>query len=176
MGNQEHRGTQSCRILDGISYLLSSLSGSNILATDVGRQIIFLPNVDLWELFAKTVAMLGILLQGSAVCESEKRNSQNRQKNTAARFPPNPRTDYVETDQVSNSTDELHLFAIGSSANAQPIKCKSLIDYTMEVDTGTEVSLISEGTHESLFISIDATSSVQYNSKDIHWGGNASSR
>ena len=38
-------------------------SGSNILATDVGRQIIFLPNVNLWELFAETVAKLDILLQ-----------------------------------------------------------------------------------------------------------------
>ena len=91
----------------------------------------------------------------AAVCQSGKRtNSQNQQKNTAARFPPNPRTHYVETDQISNFTDELHLFAIGSSAKPQPIKCEALIEgkpITMEVNTGAEVSLISEGTCESLF-------------------------
>ena len=100
------------------------------------------------------MAKLGILPQGSVVCQSEKRNSQNRKKTTAARFPPNPRTHYVETDQVSNFTDELHLFAIGSSSKPQPIKCKALIEgkpNTMEFDTGAEVSLISEGTRESLF-------------------------
>ena len=48
----------------------------------------------------------------------------------------------------------MHFFAIGSSPKPQPIKYEVLIEgkpITMEVDTGTEISLISEGTCESLF-------------------------
>ena len=91
----------------------------------------------------------------AAVCQSGIRtSSQNRQKNTAARFPPNPRTHYFETDQVSNPIEELGLFTIGSLPKPQPIQCEVLIEgksITMEIDTGAEVSLISEGTRESLF-------------------------
>ena len=46
----------------------------------------------------------------------------------------------------------MHLFTIGSSSEPQPIKCEVLIkgkSITMEVDTGAEISLISEDTHES---------------------------
>ena len=64
-------------------------------------------------------------------------------------MPSNLRAHYIETEQVSNSNDELHLFVIGSSSKPQPIKCQVLIEgkpITMEVDTGAEVSLIPEGT------------------------------
>ena len=101
-----------------------------------------------------------------------KKNKFSKQtENTAARFPPNPRTYYVETDQVSNSTDEFYLFAIGSSSKPQPIKCEVLIEgkpITMEVDTGAEVSLTSKFIRELLFpLMQPAQSSVILKTQDV---------
>ena len=116
----------------------------------MGRQIIFLPNVDLWELFAETVAKLGILLQ----CVSQEKEQILKTDRKALQ------PDFLQIQglnmlrQTRLAIPQPQLFAIGRSAKPQPIKCGALIEgklITMEVDTGTEVSLIFEGTRESLF-------------------------
>ena len=82
------------------------------------------------------MAKLGILLQ--CVSQEKEQILKTDSKILQPDFPaPNPRTHYVEIDQVSNSTDELHLLAIGSSPKPHPIKCEVLIEgkpITMEVN------------------------------------------
>ena len=46
----------------GQQYLVGNLSNSNILTTNVGRQTILLPNVNLLELLAEPLAKLDTLL------------------------------------------------------------------------------------------------------------------
>ena len=116
----------------------------------MGRQIILLPNVDLWKLFSKTVAKLGIFLQ----CVSQEK--EQILKTDRKTLQP----DFLQIQglimlrQTRLAIPQLHFFAIGSSPKPQPIKFQALIEgkpIAMEVDTGAEVSLISEGTRESLF-------------------------
>ena len=89
------------------------------------------------------------------VCYSKKK-SQSAQPghNSQPRPTGSSRTYYLETDQVSNSVDDLHLFAIEASPKSKPIRCEVTVEgvpLTMEVDTGAEVSIISEATKTSLF-------------------------
>ena len=93
------------------------------------------------------------------VCNSGKNN-----KATPTRFPPqimpsqrskltSTRAYYMEMEEVSNS-DELHLFAIGTSSKPKPLTCEVIIEgspLVMEIDTGAEVSIISEGTRQAIF-------------------------
>ena len=64
-------------------------------------------------------------------------------------------TNYVDAEETSGSTAELHMFAIGvSSTKSSPIRCEVEIEgtpLTMEIDTGAEVSIISDDTRKSLF-------------------------
>ena len=89
------------------------------------------------------------------VCYSKKK-SQSAQPghNPQPRPTGSSRTYYLETDQVSNSVDDLHLFAIEASSKSKPIRCEVTVEgvpLTMEVDTGAEVSIISKATQTSLF-------------------------
>ena len=55
-------------------------------------------------------------------------------------------------EEVSNS-DELHLFAIGTSSKPKPLTCEVIIEgspLVIEIDTGAEVSIISEGTRQQV--------------------------
>ena len=64
------------------------------------------------------------------------------------------RTHYVETEQVSDASDELDLFTIGTSSKPKPLTCEVIIEgcpLVMEVDTGAEVSVISEDTCQAIF-------------------------
>ena len=64
------------------------------------------------------------------------------------------RTHYVETEQVNNASDELHLFATGTSSKPKPLTCVVVIEgspLVMEVDTGAEVSIISEDMRRAIF-------------------------
>ena len=64
------------------------------------------------------------------------------------------RTHFVETEQVRDASDELHLFAIGTSSKPKPMTCEVIIEgspLVMEVDTGAEVSIISEETRQAIF-------------------------
>lgn len=64
------------------------------------------------------------------------------------------RAHYVETEEVSNTLDELHLFSIGTDSKPRPLTCELIIEgkpLVMEIDTGAEVSIISEGTHLAIF-------------------------
>ena len=97
------------------------------------------------------------------VCYSKKK-SQSAQpgSNRTTRPTGSSRTYYLETDQVSNSMDDLHLFAIEASSKTKPIKCEVTIEgvpLIMEVDTGAEVSIISEATRKSLFLGLKPTRS-----------------
>ena len=59
----------------------------------------------------------------------------------------------MEMEEVSNS-DELHLFAIGTSSKPKPLTCEVIIEgspLVMEIDNGAEVSIISEGTRQEIF-------------------------
>ena len=61
---------------------------------------------------------------------------------------------YVETEEVSNALDELHLFAIGTTYKSKPLTSEVVIEgspIVMEVDTGAEVSIISEDTYKAVF-------------------------
>ena len=65
------------------------------------------------------------------------------------------KTNYVDAEETSGSTAELHMFAIGvSSTKSSPIRCEVEIEgtpLTMEIDKGAEVSIISDDTRKSLF-------------------------
>lgn len=61
--------------------------------------------------------------------------------------PISTRTHYVEIEQVSDASDELHLFAIHTSLKPKLLTYKVIIEgslLVMEVDTGAEVSIISK--------------------------------
>ena len=67
----------------------------------------------------------------------------------------------METEEVSNS-DELHLFAIGTSSKPKPLTCEVIVEgspLVMEIDTGTEVSVISEYTCQAIFPELQPTKS-----------------
>ena len=95
----------------------------------------------------------------ATVCNSGKSN-----KATPTRSPPqitpsqqskltSTRAHYMEKEEVSKS-DELHLFAIGTSSKPKPLTCEVIIEgspLVMEIDTGAEVSIISEGTRQAIF-------------------------
>ena len=95
----------------------------------------------------------------ATVCSSGKSN-----KATPTRSPPqimpsqrskltSTRPHYIEMEEVSNS-DELHLFAISTSSKPKPLTCEVIIEESslvMEIDTGAEVSIISEGTRQVIF-------------------------
>ena len=58
--------------------------------------------------------------------------------------------------------DDHHLFAIETSAKTKPIKCELTVEgvpLTMEIDTGAEVSIISEATRKLLFPKLKPTKS-----------------
>ena len=88
------------------------------------------------------------------VCKST-RLLQHRRK------PQRTATNYLETEptteRASSPPEELHMFAFGAnSSKLRPIYCDVLVEgtpLTMEVDTGAEVSVISETTctRKSLF-------------------------
>ena len=81
------------------------------------------------------------------VCKSS-RLSQHRRK------PQRTATNYLETEptieRASSPPEELHMFAFwANSSKSRPIYCDVLVEgtpLTMEVDTGAEVSVISETT------------------------------
>ena len=123
-------------------------------ATEVERQIMRQANVGLLMLFVGNVVKWAILLQYVIL----KRNHSQLSRPT--RPTGSSRTYYLETDQVSNSMDDLHLFAIEASSKTKPIKCEVTIEgvpLIMEVDTGAEVSIISEATRKSLFPGLKPT-------------------
>jgi hypothetical protein len=73
-----------------------------------------------------------------------------------------PKTNYVKTKAASNSAEEeLHMFAIGgNSSKSSPITCEVTIEGTplnMEVDTGAEVSIISDCTRKLLLPTVKLT-------------------
>ena len=60
----------------------------------------------------------------------------------------------MEIEQVSNASDELYLYAIGTSSKPKPLTCEVVIEgspLVMEGDTGAEVSIISEDTCQATF-------------------------
>ena len=65
----------------------------------------------------------------------------------------------MEAEEVSNS-DELHVFAIGTSSKPKPSTCEVIVEgnpLVMEIDTEAEVSVISEGTHQAIFPGLQPT-------------------
>ena len=79
----------------------------------------------------------------ASVCRSKKCGLPPRKQAAAGAKT----TNYLYKEDTKSS-EELHLFSIGlTSSKATPITCEVLIDkkpVTMEVDTGAEVSLISD--------------------------------
>ena len=67
----------------------------------------------------------------------------------------------MKMEEVSNS-NELHLFAIGTSSKPKPLTCEVTVKgspLVMEIDTGAEVSVISEGTRQAIFPELQLTKS-----------------
>ena len=66
----------------------------------------------------------------------------------------------MEIQEVSNS-DELHLFA-HTSSKPKPLTCEVTVEgspLVMEIDTGAEVSVISEGICQAIFPELQPTKS-----------------
>ena len=89
-------------------------------------------------------------------CRSKK--PSNKRWSSSPRRKRNIQAHYVEQEQNEKEADEtkqedLHLFTIGTKSRNQPIECEMLIEgvpIKMTVDTGAEVSLISEETKKIL--------------------------
>ena len=101
----------------------------------------------------------------AAVCNTGKGNKANPTKppnqTTPSQRSKSTRAHYMETEEVSNS-DELHLFAIGTSSKPKPLTCEVTVEgspLVMEIDTGAEVSVISEGTRQAIFPELQPTKS-----------------
>ena len=68
----------------------------------------------------------------------------------------------METEQVSDASDKLHLFTLGTSSNPKSLTCDVIIEgspLVMEVDTGAEVFIISEDTHQAIFSALQPVKS-----------------
>ena len=68
----------------------------------------------------------------------------------------------METEQVSDASDKLHLFAIGISSKPKSLTCDVIIEgssLVMEVDTGAEVFIISEDTRQAIFSALQPVKS-----------------
>ena len=101
----------------------------------------------------------------AAVCNTGKGNKANPTKppnqTTPSQRSKSTRAHYMETEEVSNS-DELHLFAIGTSSKPKPLTCEVTVEgspLVMEIDTGAEVSVISEDTRQAIFPELQPTKS-----------------
>lgn len=88
----------------------------------------------------------------AAACRSKPPIKSQTQINASQKTKTtSTRAHFVETEEVS---DELHLFAIGTEGKPKPLTCELTIEgkpLVMEIDTGTEVSIISEATHWAIF-------------------------
>ena len=96
----------------------------------------------------------------AAVCNSGKGYKSPPNRSPTQSRPPqrgkstSTRAHYIETEEVSNALDELHLFAVGATSKSKPLTCEVVIEGSpiiMEVDTGAEVSIISEDTCKTVF-------------------------
>ena len=101
----------------------------------------------------------------AAVCNSGKgtkaTSTRSPNHNTSSQKSRSTRANYMEAEEVSNS-DELHLFAIGTSSKPKPLTCEVIVEgnpLVMEIDTGAEVSVISEGTRQAIFPGLQPTKS-----------------
>ena len=101
----------------------------------------------------------------AAVCNSGKgtkaTSTRSPNHNTSSQKSRSTRANYMEAEEVSNS-DELHLFAIGTSSKPKPLTCEVIVEgnpLVMEIDNGAEVSVISEGTRQAIFPGLQPTKS-----------------
>ena len=98
----------------------------------------------------------------SPACRSKMSSSSSATPHSAARRQPFATHVIVESEEVKDSQEEdLHLFRVSrSSPHVAPIMCSVIINgqtLEMQVDTGADVSIISEQTSKQLFPQLTPT-------------------